>query len=86
MRRVYALPAVKGARVRDYVIVDVLNEPDNSWLKCACDRASQHVHFVHQQSSTGTHAHSWGRHGLPAFPELYWKAHTVSENMTCRPA
>jgi hypothetical protein len=36
MRRVYALPAIKGARVRDYIMVDVLNEPDFSWLKCAC--------------------------------------------------
>ena len=35
MTEVYKLPDVNGVRVGDYVIVDVLNEPDQSWIKCA---------------------------------------------------
>ena len=35
MTEVYKLPDVNGARVGDYVIVDVLNEPDCWKIKCA---------------------------------------------------
>lgn len=35
MRLIYDLPDINGARVGDYVIVDILNEPDQSFIKCA---------------------------------------------------
>ena len=35
MTEVYKLPDVNGVHVADYVIVDVLNEPDFSSIKCA---------------------------------------------------
>jgi hypothetical protein len=35
MRLIYDLPDINGARIGDYVIVDILNEPDQSSIKCA---------------------------------------------------
>ena len=50
MTLIYALPNINGARVGDYVIVDILNEPDQSYIKCASDAESLRLPNVFAQA------------------------------------